>query len=506
MAAKDHVRWFEDIRLQDVPAVGGKTASLGELRALLGDRVPEGFALTAQAYRTALVEAGVEVELRRLLLGFDHHDVALLAERAAAARRLVYDATGNAAICAEIAAAYRGLEQKCGIGVAVAVRSSATAEDLPTASFAGQHESFLNVHGEDEVVDACRRCFASIFTDRAIVYRLDNGFDHFKVALSVGVMKMVRSDLAASGVIFTLDTESGFRDVVFVTGSWGLGENIVQGKVDPDEFYVHKPTFRQGYRAVLSRSLGGKELRLVYARGHGDASTRNVPTHRAERERFCLADAEVLELADCAIRIEDHYSKLAGQPTPMDIEWAKDGEDGRLYVVQARPETVASQRNADAFETYALKAKGPVLITGRAVGEKIASGTVRVIADAHGLSALPPGRGAGRPIDEPRLGTGHEDGRGDRHQPRRPHLPRGDRRPRTRRAGGGRGRRRDRAAQNWRGRHGELRRRRDRLGLWRRTAVRGDADTDGRAAAAPHRDHGQSRQSGTRLPHGDAAE
>ena len=391
MAAKDHVRWFEDIRLQDVPAVGGKTASLGELRALLGDRVPEGFALTAQAYRTALVEAGVEVELHRLLSGFDHHNVALLAERAAAARRLVYDATGNAAICAEIAAAYRGLEQKCGIGVAVAVRSSATAEDLPTASFAGQHESFLNVHGEDEVVDACRRCFASIFTDRAIVYRLDNGFDHFKVALSVGVMKMVRSDLAVSGVIFTLDTESGFRDVVFVTGSWGLGENIVQGKVDPDEFYVHKPTFRQGYRAVLSRALGGKELRLVYARGHGDASTRNVPTHRAERERFCLADAEVLELADYAIRIEDHYSKLAGHPTPMDIEWAKDGKDGKLYIVQARPETVASQRKAEAFETYALKAKGPVLITGRAVGEKIASGTVRVIADAHGLSAFRPG-------------------------------------------------------------------------------------------------------------------
>ena len=226
------------------------------------------------------------------------------------------------------------------------MRSSATAEDLPTASFAGQHESFLNVRGEADVIEACRRCFASIFTDRAIVYRIDNGFDHFKVALSVGVMKMVRSDLAASGVIFTLDTESGFRDVVFVTGAWGLGENIVQGKVDPDEFYVHKPTFRQGYRAVLSRSLGGKQMRLVYASGHGDASTRNLPTRKAERERFCLTDAEVLELADCAIRIEDHYSQLAGHPTPMDIEWAKDGEDGKLYIVQARPETVASQRVA----------------------------------------------------------------------------------------------------------------------------------------------------------------
>ena len=204
-------------------------------------------------------------------------------------------------------------------------------------------------------------------------------------------MKMVRSDLAASGVIFTLDTESGFRDVVFVTGSWGLGENIVQGKVDPDEFYVHKPTFRQGYRAVLSRRLGKKQTRLVYARGHGDASTRNLPTRKSERERSCLTDAEVLELADSAIRIEDHYSELAGHPTPMDIEWAKDGEDGKLYIVQARPETVASRRAAGAFETYALKAAGPVLATGRAVGEKIASGKVRVVADPHDLAAFHPG-------------------------------------------------------------------------------------------------------------------
>jgi len=204
-------------------------------------------------------------------------------------------------------------------------------------------------------------------------------------------MKMVRSDLAASGVVFTLDTESGFRDVVFVTGSWGLGENIVQGKVDPDEFYVHKPTFRQGYRAVLSRSPGGKQMRLVYASGPGDASTKNLRTSKAERERFCLTDAEVLDLADCAIRIEDHYSQLAGHPTPMDIEWAKDGEDGKIHIVQARPETAASQRVSDAFETYALKAGGPVLVTGRAVGEKIASGTVRLVAGAHDLAAFHPG-------------------------------------------------------------------------------------------------------------------
>jgi pyruvate,water dikinase len=388
--AQIHVRWFGDLRLADVPLVGGKNASLGELYAALAGEaitVPEGFALTAAAYRGALEEASAGDALRKILTGFDHRDVVMLAERAAAARQIVYEATGSPALAAEIRAAYRALEQKCGAGVAVAVRSSATAEDLPTASFAGQHESFLNVRGEKDVVEACRRCFASIFTDRAIVYRIDNGFDHFKVALSVGVMKMVRSDLAASGVVFTLDTESGFRDVVFVTGAWGLGENIVQGNVDPDEFYVHKPTYRQGYRAVLSRALGHKEMRLVYAR----AGTRNRPTSRDERARFCLADGDVLDLAGCAIRIEDHYSRLAGHPTPMDIEWAKDGEDGKLYIVQARPETVASRRAPDAFETYVLKAGGPVLATGRAVGEKIASGPVRVIKDKRDLVHFQPG-------------------------------------------------------------------------------------------------------------------
>ena len=241
-----------------------------------------------------------------------------------------------------IADAYKELEAEYEPNVAVAVRSSATAEDLPTASFAGQHESFLNVHGADALVEACRRCFASIFTDRAISYRIDNGFDHFKVALSVGVMKMVRADRASSGVAFTLDTKSGFRDVVFVTGVYGLGENIVQGAVDPDEFYVHKPTFRLGHRAVLSRSLGRKQMRMVYA--DGQSGTTNIPVPASERERFCLDDTEVLRLADLAIKIEDHYSVNAGHPMPMDIEWAKDADDGQLYVIQARPQTVASQR------------------------------------------------------------------------------------------------------------------------------------------------------------------
>ncbi len=389
-----YIRWFSDLRLKDVPLVGGKNASLGELYSTLaaqGVRVPQGFALTAEAYREALTAVDAWGELRSLLSGFDHHDLEALATRAAKARQIVYRATGGSGLREHIAAAYRALEGECGKNVAVAVRSSATAEDLPTASFAGQHDSFLNVHGEAALFDACRRCFASIFTDRGIVYRIDNGFDHFKVALSVGVMKMVRSDLAASGVIFTLDTKSGFRDVVFVTGSYGLGENIVQGKVDPDEFYVHKPTFRQGHRAVLSRALGGKQLSLVLARGQGDASTHNRPTPRNARQRFCLTDAEVLELADYAIRIEDHYTKLAGHPSPMDIEWAKDGEDGKLYIVQARPETVASQRRTDSFETYALNGTGPVLVSGRAVGEKIAAGSVRVVVDKAGLAAFCPG-------------------------------------------------------------------------------------------------------------------
>jgi pyruvate,water dikinase len=394
MSAQKYVRWFHEIRLEDVPIVGGKNASLGELfsaPASEGIRVPNGFALTAQAYRDALAEADVLGSLHRLFDDLDKTDVEALAKRAAEARRIVYAATGGEELRRQIAASYRDLEEQYGRGVAVAVRSSATAEDLPTASFAGQHESFVNVRGENDVFEACRRCFASIFTDRAIVYRLDNGFDHFKVALSVGVMKMVRSDLAASGVIFSLDTESGFRDVVFITGTYGLGEIIVQGRADPDEFYVHKPTFKKGFRAILRRSLGKKQVRMVYAEGHTGATTQTIATSDADRELFCLEDAEVLSLADFAIKVEDHYTSKAGRPMPMDIEWAKDGEDGRLYIVQARPETVASQRSAEAFETYALTGTGPVLATGRAVGEKIAVGTVRVVANIGDLAAFRPG-------------------------------------------------------------------------------------------------------------------
>jgi pyruvate, water dikinase len=392
MNASGYIRWFKDIRLEDVPLVGGKTASLGELYSALspeGVRVPNGFALTAGAYRDALTKAGSWDKLARLLEGVDKRRISDLARRAAAARAIVYAATDQEELRREVTEAYRQLEQEYGGNVAVAVRSSATAEDLPTASFAGQHESYLNIRGPRDLMDACRRCFASLFTDRAISYRIDNGFDHFKVALSVAVMKMVRSDLAASGVIFTLDTESGFRGVVFVTGAYGLGENIVQGAVDPDEFYVHKPTFDDGFRAVLSRRLGGKEKRMVYAKGH--ATTRNVRTSAADRGRFCIADNDVLELAQCAIAVEKHYSDKAGTPTPMDVEWAKDGGDGKLYIVQARPETVASRRKPEALESYVLKATGKSMATGRAVGEKIAAGKVRVITNERDLRAFRPG-------------------------------------------------------------------------------------------------------------------
>jgi len=389
-----YIRSFLEIGLQDVGLVGGKTASLGELYSTLaseGVAVPNGFAITADAYRDALSQPGIADELHRLLDGLDKRKIKRLAAVAAKAREVVYRAMDTASLRAQIVEAYRQLEREAGAGVAVAVRSSATAEDLPTASFAGQHESFLNVRGARDLFEACRRCFASIFTDRAISYRIDNGFDHFKVFLSVAVMKMVRSDIGASGVIFTLDTESGFRDVVFVTGCYGLGETIVQGEVDPDEFYVHKPTLAQGFRCVLRRRLGAKQIRMIYGKRGGSHATLTRKVSDAERRKFCISDAEVLNLADFAVRIEAHYSKHAGTAMPMDIEWAKDGSDGKLYIIQARPETVASQRSPDVYETYALKGEAPVIVTGRAVGEKIAAGRTRRIANARDLAAFKPG-------------------------------------------------------------------------------------------------------------------
>ncbi len=389
-----HIRWFSDLGVGDVASVGGKNASLGEMYrelAAQGVRVPNGFAVTAAAFRHVLDTADAWPGLHRALDGLDVRDVDDLARRAQRAREIVYGAPLPAGLVAEITAAYAQLQAEYGEHVAVAVRSSATAEDLPTASFAGQHETYLNIAGEAKLLDSVRRCFASLFMDRAISYRTDNGFDHFKVLQSVGVMKMVRSDRAASGVTFTLDTETGFRDVVFITGAYGLGENVVQGTVDPDEFYVFKPTLRQGHREVLRRKLGGKKIRMVYAAGAGREATRNVPTPKEDRAHFCITDDEVLALADAALTIEAHYSHKAGRPTPMDIEWAKDGVDGQLYIVQARPETVASQRPVGQVDEYRLTATGELRASGRAVGGKIAAGQARVITDVSQLHQFQPG-------------------------------------------------------------------------------------------------------------------
>jgi pyruvate, water dikinase len=388
------VRYFHEITMDDIGLVGGKNASLGEMYHQLVPRgvlIPNGFAVTAEAYRYVLDRARAWPRLRAALDGLDVNNIEDLSMRGHMARDIVYGAALPDDLAAEIVEAYRNLQRQYGKELTVAVRSSATAEDLPTASFAGQHESFLNISGEAKLLDAVRRCFASLFLDRAIRYRVNNGFDHFKVLLSVGVMKMVRSDLAASGVIFTLDTETGFRDVVFVTGAYGLGENVVQGTVDPDEFYVFKPTLALGCRRVLRRTLGSKKIRMVYAEAAGRESTRNVPTARAERERFCIDDRDVLTLAGQAVVIETHYGDRAGHPVPMDIEWAKDGIDGQLYIVQARPETVASRRELHLLEQYRLQSRGEVLVSGRAVGEKAVSGRVRVINRVSDLAQFEAG-------------------------------------------------------------------------------------------------------------------
>ena len=388
MSTSRYVRFFEEFGIDDVPLVGGKNASLGEMFQKLstqGVRIPHGFAITAQAYRYMLGEAGAWDRLHAELDELDPADVAALARKGKRAREIVYGAGLPDDLAAEILDAYRKLQQEYGEDVSLAVRSSATAEDLPTASFAGQQDSYLNIKGEDSLLDTCRRCFASLFTDRAIHYRLDQGFDHFEVSLSIGVMKMVRSDISSSGVMFSIDTESGFRDAVFVTGAYGLGENVVQGAVDPDEFYVHKPTYLAGHRAVLRRLIGDKAVKMILVEGETKNTTRNIPTPKSDRARFCLTDEDVLELAGYACTIEAHYGR------PMDMEWAKDGLDGKLYIVQARPETVASQHSATALETYVLEGRGKILVEGRSVGERIASGVAKRIDNPKHLSEFKPG-------------------------------------------------------------------------------------------------------------------
>jgi pyruvate,water dikinase len=387
------IRWFADLGLDDLPLVGGKNASLGELyRELAGQgiHVPNGFAITAAAYRFFLRETGLEQTITSVLHDLNTHDLANLRQRGRQIRQAMLAAALPTQLVQAIVAAYERLCAESHDDVDVAVRSSATAEDLPDASFAGQQETYLNVQGQPALLEACKRCFASLFTDRAISYRTDKGFAHNAIALSIGVQRMVRSDLATSGVMFSIDTESGFREAVLINAAYGLGENVVQGAVNPDEYTVFKPTLRQGYRPILQKRLGNKEFKLVYDLG-GNKMVKNVPVPPADRARFALSDAEILTLARWACLIEDHYSTKRGHFTPMDMEWAKDGQTGELFIVQARPETVQSQKTLHALEIYHLQARGPVLLRGRSVGEKISHGQVRVIKDMHQLHTFQQG-------------------------------------------------------------------------------------------------------------------
>jgi pyruvate, water dikinase len=383
----EYILRFQDVRMTDVSRVGGKNASLGEMIGHLkarGIRVPDGFATTAAAYRDFLASAGLAERINARLGRLNPEDVAELARCGDEIRQWIENTPLPPKLEAEITAAYQDLVQ--GGEFPVAVRSSATAEDLPDASFAGQQETFLNVTGIADVLRAVKQVFASLYNDRAISYRVHHGFDHADVALSVGIQHMVRSDLAASGVMFTLDTESGFRDVVFITASYGLGETVVQGAVNPDEFYVHKPMLAAGKFPVIRRGLGSKLIKLVFANGaNAGRSTVTVDVPEADRHRFCLTDTDVIELARYAVEIERHYDR------PMDIEWGKDGADGKIYILQARPETVKSQGGRDTQEQYRLKERSRVLTTGRAIGHKIGIGPVRVVKDATQMDRVQPG-------------------------------------------------------------------------------------------------------------------
>ncbi|UBM26749.1 phosphoenolpyruvate synthase [Pseudomonas sp. p1(2021b)] len=384
----EYVVSLDKLGVHDVEHVGGKNASLGEMISNLagaGVSVPGGFATTAQAYRDFLEQSGLNDRIHAALDALDVDDVNALAKTGAQIRQWVMDAEFPARLDAEIRTAFAEMAQG-NDNMAVAVRSSATAEDLPDASFAGQQETFLNIRGVDNVIRAAKEVFASLFNDRAIAYRVHQGFDHKLVALSAGVQRMVRSETGTAGVMFTLDTESGFRDVVFITGAYGLGETVVQGAVNPDEFYVHKSTLQAGRPAILRRNLGSKAIKMVYGdEAKAGRSVKTVEVDRADRARFCLTDAEVSELAKQAMIIEQHYQR------PMDIEWAKDGDDGKLYIVQARPETVKSRSSANVMERYLLKEKGTVLVEGRAIGQRIGAGKVRVIHDVSEMDKVQPG-------------------------------------------------------------------------------------------------------------------
>ncbi len=387
------VLWFEEVGISDIPLVGGKNASLGEMIQQLtpkGVSVPNGFATTAYAYRYFVKSAGLEIKLRELFSDLDVEDVNNLRQRGKKARALILETPFPEDLNTAIVSAYEKMCDRYGKDTDCAVRSSATAEDLPDASFAGQQETYLNVYGAEGILECCHKCFASIFTDRAISYRTIKGFDHFDVALSVGVQKMVRSDLATSGVIFSIDTETGFKNATLVTAAYGLGENVVQGAVNPDEYFVFKPTLKEGFRPILEKRLGSKELKMVYDIG-GSKLTKNVSVPVSERGKYALNDDEILQLARWTVQIEDHYSASRGSYTPMDIEWAKDGLTGELFIVQARPETVQSQKSGSVLRSYKLQGTSNVLIAGRAVGEMIGQGKARVILDVHKIDEFQAG-------------------------------------------------------------------------------------------------------------------
>lgn len=385
--SQQHILWFKELGMGDVPFVGGKNASLGEMYQHLtknGIRVPNGFAVTAFAYQYFLKKTRIGEEIKKVLQRLDTHDITNLQECGREIRQIILSAEFPKDLKKEIVAAYQKLsEEYQSSEIDVAVRSSATAEDLPDASFAGQQETYLNVSGEYSILDSVKKCIASLFTNRAISYRADKGFDHFSISLSVGVQKMVRSDEAASGVAFTLDPDSGFPDVVVINSSYGLGENVVKGYVNPDQFYIFKTTLKKGFDPIIGRFIGSKKEKLIYA-SEGSASVKNVPVTEDEARQQSITDEQALELARWAIMIEDYYSKLAGHPRPMDIEWALDGIDKKLYIVQARPETVQAVKNALALETYYLKGAGKVLARGLSIGQKIGVGNVHIIKDvAH---------------------------------------------------------------------------------------------------------------------------
>ncbi|WP_457560914.1 phosphoenolpyruvate synthase [Caminibacter sp.] len=382
-----YIKWFKEIGIKDISEVGGKNASLGEMYnhlSPLGVNVPNGFAVTATAYKHYLDYNKLWEPLSELFKNFNPDDIDELKRVGKAARTMIMNGEVPQDLKKEILDGYHELQKEYGEDVSLAVRSSATAEDSPTASFAGQNETYLNIKGDDNLIWAYKMCIASNFTDRSINYKYVHHFDPMKVYLSVVIMKMVRSDLGSSGVMFSIDTETGFRDVVFINAAFGLGENVVQGTIDPDAFYVHKPTFKKGYRAVLKRKLGSKEKMMVFSdtlerANLAEQFTKNIKTPIEKRMKFAISDDEILQLADWAMKIEEHYSKVRGHYTPMDMEWAKDGIDGKLYMVQARPETVHSQEKATEFEIYRLLEKGKVILTGNAVGEKIGAGKVKIM-------------------------------------------------------------------------------------------------------------------------------